>query len=65
MGHGKMRVIVELAIPFAAVGLLAGRRGRISVRGMRGDVEVDRSPSQGWWSVEVPEESFDRVRWEV
>jgi hypothetical protein len=65
MGHGMMRVIMELAIPFAAVGLQAGRRVHVSVRGMRGSVEVDRIPSQGWLYFDVPDEHFERVHWKV
>ncbi|WP_373047666.1 glycoside hydrolase [Vulgatibacter sp.] len=65
IGGGRMRVIVELAIPFAAVGLHAGQRAGVSVRGMRGEVEAERIPSQGWLSFDVPDEHFERVHWKV
>ena len=65
MGRGKMRAIVEVAVPFAALGLQAGRRVGIAVRGMRGDVEVDRIPARGWLFFEVPDESFESVLWKV
>ena len=65
VGHGKMRAIVELAIPFAEVGLRAGTRAAVSIRGMRGGVEAERIPSQGQVSFDVPDEHFERVHWKV
>lgn len=65
VGRGKMRVIVEVAIPFSEVGLKSGQRAGVSIRGMRGDVEAERIPSQGWLSFDVPDEHFERVHWKV
>ena len=65
LGHGRMRAILEIAVPFAAAGLQAGSRVSFLVRGMRGDVEVERVPSQGWLSLDVPDEEYERVHWKV
>lgn len=65
VGHGQMRAIVELAIPFASVDLHPGERVGVSVRGMRGEVEVERIPSQGWISFDVPDEHYERIHWKV
>jgi len=65
MGVGRLRAIVELAIPFEGAGLRTGRRIGVSVVGVRGDVEVDRIPAQGWVFFEVPDEQFERILWKV
>lgn len=65
VGSGQVRAIVELAIPFSGLGLLAGEPVQLSVRGMRGEVEAERIPSQGWLSFEVPDVDFERVLWKV
>ena len=65
LGQGALRAIVEVAVPFAAAGLQAGRRVSFLVRGMRGDVEVERVPSQGWLSFDVPDEDYERINWKV
>jgi alpha-amylase/alpha-mannosidase (GH57 family) len=65
VGRGQLRAIVELAIPFSEVGLRPGQRAGVSIRGMRGDVEAERIPSQGWLSFDVPDQHFERVHWKV
>lgn len=64
-GRGRMRAIVELAIPFEAVGMRAGQRVGGSLRASRAQVEVDRIPAQGWLVFEVPDERFERILWKV
>lgn len=64
-GHGKVRAIVELAIPLSLVGLSAGDRIEVSISGTRGEVEADRIPSHGWLLLEVPGVDFERILWKV
>ncbi len=65
MGEGCFGSVVEIALPFAELGLFAGQRIRFLVRGMRGPVEAERIPAQGWLAFDVPDESFEQRVWKV
>lgn len=65
IGRGRLRAIVEIAIPFATIGFSEGDRLEISVSATRGEVEADRIPSQGWLAMEVPGADFEKLLWKV
>lgn len=65
IGRGRLRAIVEIAIPFAPAGFAEGDRIGISVSAMRGEVEADRIPSQGWLAMDVPGVDFEKILWKV
>ncbi len=57
--------VVELSIPFAALGLAAGTKVALSVHALRDDVEVERLPRYGFVAFTVPDGDFERVNWRV
>jgi alpha-amylase/alpha-mannosidase (GH57 family) len=65
VGHAALVEILELAIPFAAVGLPPGARAAFSVHVLRGDVEVERLPRYGFVPFAVPDQDFERIHWRV
>jgi alpha-amylase/alpha-mannosidase (GH57 family) len=57
--------VVELSIPFAALGLQAGTKAALSVHALRNEVEVERLPRYGFVAFVVPDRDFERVNWRV
>jgi alpha-amylase/alpha-mannosidase (GH57 family) len=65
LGRAAFAEVVELALPFAALGLGPGMRLAISVHAVRGEVEVERLPRYGFVSASVPDADFEHVNWRV
>ncbi len=65
VGRAAFAQVLELAVPFEALGLTAGMRLALSVHGLRGDVQVERLPRYGFVAFTVPDESFEHVNWRV
>jgi alpha-amylase/alpha-mannosidase (GH57 family) len=57
--------VLEAAIPFGPVGLLANGRAAFSVHVLRAEVEVERLPRYGFVSFLVPDQDFERIHWRV
>ncbi len=65
VGRAAFSRVLELALPFEALGLRAGMRLALSVHTLRGDVQVERLPRYGFVAFTVPDESFEHVNWRV
>jgi len=65
VGRAAFARLLELAVPFAALGLAPGTRAALAVRVLRGEVELERLPAQGWLTFGVPDENFERIHWRV
>jgi alpha-amylase/alpha-mannosidase (GH57 family) len=65
LGEGRFGDIVELALPFAALGVSGGQMLRIAVRVLRGGVEVDRLPRYGHLRLRAPDADFELENWRV
>jgi alpha-amylase/alpha-mannosidase (GH57 family) len=57
--------IVELAVPFRALGLSPGTRVALYVHALRDGVEVERLPRYGFLALAVPDADFEQVNWRV
>jgi hypothetical protein len=57
--------LLEVALPFAPLGLAAGTRVAVAVHALRGEVDLERLPTTGWLTFAVPDEDFERVHWRV
>jgi alpha-amylase/alpha-mannosidase (GH57 family) len=57
--------VLELSIPFAALGLRAGVKVALAVHAVRADVEVERLPRFGYVNLVVPGEDFEQLHWRV
>ena len=64
-GQIVLRDIVEIRIPFQALGLTAGTKVALCVHALRGEVEVERLPRYGFVAFTVPDRDFERVNWGV
>lgn len=65
LGQAAFAQILELAIPFAPLGLAPGMKIALSVHALRGEVEVERLPRYGFLAFTVPDADFERVNWRV
>ncbi|HEX9050538.1 MAG TPA: glycoside hydrolase family 57 protein, partial [Anaeromyxobacter sp.] len=65
IGRAAFAQVLEIALPFEALGLAAGVRLALSVHTLRGDVQVERLPRYGFLAFTVPDESFEHVNWRV
>jgi alpha-amylase/alpha-mannosidase (GH57 family) len=57
--------VVELALPFADLGLPPRTRVAAAVHVRRGEVAVERLPRAGYLAFTVPDQDFERVHWRV
>ena len=57
--------VIEIAVPLASIGAIAGGNVDFAVRMFAGEVENDRYPRNGTVRVGVPSEDFERVNWWV
>ena len=57
--------ILEAALPFSLLGLAPRAEMRLAMRVLKGDVEVERLPRQGFVALAVPDLDFERVHWSV
>ena len=65
LGRSAFARVLEVAIPFAELGLVRGDRLAFAVHVLRGDVEVERFPRFGYVTLTVPDEDFERIHWRV
>jgi hypothetical protein len=65
LGRAAFAQVLEIALPFADLGLAAGERIALSVHARRGEVEVERLPRSGFVSLAVPDASFEHLNWRV
>ena len=65
LGRASFAQVLELELPFAALGLVPGMKLALSVHALRADVEVERLPRYGFLSVIVPDADFEHVHWRV
>jgi alpha-amylase/alpha-mannosidase (GH57 family) len=65
LGQAAFAQVLEVAIPFAALGLTPGMKLAISVHALRGEVEVERLPRYGFLAFTVPDADFEHVNWRV
>ncbi len=65
LGQGAFAQVLELAVPFAALGLAPGMKVALSVHALRGEVEVERLPRYGFLAFTVPDADFEHVNWRV
>ena len=77
-GRSAFARVLEMAIPFAGLGLARGDRLALALHVLRGDVEMERLPRFGYvalsviWTtgswylaMSVPDEDFERIHWRV
>jgi hypothetical protein len=64
-GRAAFAQVLELALPFDALGLAPGMKVALSVHALRGDLEVERLPRYGFLAVTVPDADFEHVHWRV
>jgi len=57
--------VIELAVPFASVGLPGNGEARFAVTILEGDHELERFPSSGFLAVPVDPEGLDLQEWMV
>lgn len=65
VGRGSMEEIVELALPFSALGLEQGQRIGFALRVMKDHLEIQRMPEQGFLAIDVPGPGFEEALWKV
>jgi alpha-amylase/alpha-mannosidase (GH57 family) len=65
LGRAAFVQVLELALPFARLGLVPGTKLALSVHALRGEVEVERLPRYGFISFAVPDAEFEKVNWRV
>ncbi len=65
LGRACFAQVLEVAIPFAALGLAPRTRVAISVHALRAEVEVERLPRSGFLAITVPDVDFEHVNWRV
>jgi len=64
-GQAAYLDLLELSIPFAALGLTPGDKLALAVHVLRSQVEVERLPRYGFVAVTVPDADFEGVNWRV
>ena len=57
--------ILELAVPFARLGLKPTDLVRFYVELLAGDASLDRAPREGIFELHVPTPDFERIMWQV
>jgi alpha-amylase/alpha-mannosidase (GH57 family) len=65
LGRVTFDSILELALPFAPLGLGPGEKIGLSLHVLRGGVEVERLPRYGYIGFAVPDRDFERLNWTV
>jgi alpha-amylase/alpha-mannosidase (GH57 family) len=61
----RRRKVIELAVPFKRLGLLAGMRVQLVVKVMRGELELDRIPHHRPLAFTVPDHTFEGTMWKA
>ncbi|MFO0909882.1 MAG: glycoside hydrolase family 57 protein [Isosphaeraceae bacterium] len=57
--------ILELAVPFAKLGVVPGDSLKFYVELLVEDASVDRAPREGIFELTVPSPDFERIMWQV
>jgi alpha-amylase/alpha-mannosidase (GH57 family) len=65
VGVASFAQVLEIGIPFGALGLAPHARVAIAVHVLRGEIEVERVPSYGYVTFEVPGPDFEGIHWRV
>ena len=65
VGRSAFARVLEVAIPFAGLGVARGDRMALAIHVLRGDVELERLPRFGYVTLTVPDEDFERIHWRV
>jgi len=65
LGRGVLRDVMEIEVPFAAIGQAPGDALAFSVDVGKGALELERLPRSGYLSVVVPGPDFERIHWRV
>jgi alpha-amylase/alpha-mannosidase (GH57 family) len=65
LGRAAFLQILELSLPFGALGLEPGMKLALCVHALRGEVEVERLPRYGFLTLTVPHEDFEHLNWRV
>ncbi|WP_242371990.1 glycoside hydrolase family 57 protein [Anaeromyxobacter sp. SG26] len=65
LGEAAFAQVLEVRLPFAALGLAPGTEVALGVHAARGDVEVERLPRHGFVTLTVPDADFERLNWSV
>jgi alpha-amylase/alpha-mannosidase (GH57 family) len=65
VGRAVFADVLELSIPFAALGLAAGDKLALAVHVLRAAVEVERLPRYGFVTLTVPGPDFEGINWRV
>lgn len=65
IGRAAFSEVMEIALPFAALGLAPKAKLALSVHALRGEVEVERLPRYGFITIGVPDVDFERLNWRV
>jgi hypothetical protein len=63
IGKAAFAQVLEIALPFAALGLAPGMKVALSAFALRGEVEVERLPRYGFIAFTVPDANFEDVNW--
>jgi alpha-amylase/alpha-mannosidase (GH57 family) len=65
IGQAAFARVLEMALPFAGLGLAQGDRFALAIHALRGEVELERLPRFGYVALTVPDEDFERIHWRV
>ncbi len=65
VGSAAFAQVLEIALPFAALGLAPAMKLALSIYALRGEVEVERLPRYGFIAFTVPDAEFEHVNWRV
>jgi len=57
--------IVELTLPFAALGVVADDRVQMCVEAWSDRQSIDRAPREGILELTVPSEDYERIMWQA
>jgi hypothetical protein len=64
-GRAAFARVLEMALPFAPLGLEPGDRLAVALHALRGDVELERLPRAGYLTLTVPDQDFEHIHWRV
>ncbi|HVP69436.1 MAG TPA: glycoside hydrolase family 57 protein [Anaeromyxobacteraceae bacterium] len=64
-GRAVLGDVLEVEVPFAALGQAPGEALAIAVDVGRGALEIERLPRTGYLSIAVPGPDFERIHWRV
>jgi alpha-amylase/alpha-mannosidase (GH57 family) len=65
VGECAFEEVLEIAVPFAALGFPPGTRLALAIHALRGEVEIERLPRFGYVNLTVPDADFERLNWRV